>query len=451
MLIEPGNWPSGLLRRYTPLVLIAHGGMASVYRARDNFLGRDVAIKIFRASATTEVEFRKQEVEVNLLARLNHPNLVTLLDAAVDRGNPEKTQIYYVMELVEGTDLKRRLDDGPLCGRQVAQIGYSIATALEHVHGLKIVHRDVKPANILITMSSDGVTLKATLGDFGIASLGNAKAITDDEVVSGTVAYFSPEQAMGDEVGAASDVYSLGLVLLQCLTAELAFPGPAEYSALARLFDDPVIPQSVPADWHQLLRAMTARRAVDRPDIHDVAVALDQLAFRESGRHRSTLKSNSSELTELVPDGAFDKITALASRVLAMPIALISVLGHDRIWFTARQDIDMNRIAIDAGRYAGALLQPWPWVIEDALLDSRAADNPLLPGDNIFRSYVGVPLVRGDGIVTGTLCLLSPEPRRITVDDLATLKDLAAMAMRELELRVDIPELTSGAFHSSLR
>lgn len=291
--------------RYVLGELIASGGMAEVFRARDEFLGRDVAVKMFRASATAEFDFRRQEDEVNVVARLTHPNLVTLLDAAVDRSSSE-TRIYYVMELVGGTDLKRRLDEGPLVPRQVAQIGYYVATALEYVHSHGIVHRDVKPANILLTFNDDGTRVTAKLGDFGVASIGPAQAIADDEIVTGTVAYLSPEQARGEEVGPASDVYALGLVLLQCFTATLAFPGPPQHSALSRLLDDPEITESVPEEWIPLLRAMTSRELKERPDIHDVALALRQMFAAETGRHRGAADDTTSGTASPDDLGGYD-------------------------------------------------------------------------------------------------------------------------------------------------
>ena len=432
--------------RYQLGDLIASGGMAEVFRAHDTFLGRDVAVKMFRASATAEVDFKRQEDEVNVLARLNHPNLVTLLDAAVDRSDPEATRIFYVMELVEGTDLKRRLDEGPLVPRQVAQLGYYTASALEYVHAQGIVHRDVKPANIFLTFNADGTRVTAKLGDFGVASIGPAGPIADDEIVTGTVAYLSPEQARGEEVGPASDVYALGLVLLQCFTGELAFPGPAQHSAMARLLDDPQVPDSVPEDWLPLLRAMTAREARDRPDIHDVAIALRQMFAAETGRHkaRADMPDNEADRMNAVrryelfgtpPDDAFDRITAIAARVLRTPVAIVSVVGDDRIWFKSAHGLDITEIARDPGLCATAILCERPWIIEDARNDERAADNPLVAGEFGLQFYAGVPLTTPDGYNLGTLCVLDFEPRTVSDDELATLTDLAAMVMRELELR----------------
>ena len=473
--------PRRLRNRYHVKSLIARGGMAEVYRAHDEFLGRDVAVKVFKASATAVADFQRQEDEVNVLARLSHANLVTLLDAAVDRTNREQPRIYYVMELVQGHDLKRRLDTGPLLPRQIAQIGYHTATALEYVHSKGVVHRDVKPANILVTSSEGSTRLRAKLGDFGIASVGNALPIGDDDIVTGTVAYLSPEQARGEEVGPQTDIYSLGLVLLQCFTGVLAFPGPPQHSAMARLLDDPEIPDSVPLEWAPLLRAMTDQNAAARPDIHDIAIALHQMYAADTGRHRraetgpesapspaepvaesgaarsagSSADSTAEDarlaavrrygLLDTPPDAAFDRITALAARVLHAPVSIISVVDHDRIWFKSHHGVDLDQISRDPGLCSSAILQDEPWIIEDARRDERAANNPLVAGEFGLQFYAGVPLRTYDGHGIGTLCVLDFEPRSLTDDELATLADLADLVMRELELRWEAGAILAAA------
>lgn len=309
---------SVLRGRYRLGALLGSGGLAGVYRARDEFLGRDVAVKIFRASASAESDFQRQQDEVNTLAQLSHPNLVTLLDAAVDRSDPQNPRIYYVMELVEGTDLQQRLVKGSLTARQIAQMGYYLATGLELVHHHGIVHRDIKPSNVLLaSYINEDSRITTKLTDFGIASRGSASPIAENEIVTGTVAYLSPEQAAGDLVTTASDIYSLGLVLLQCFTGTLPFPGPPQHSALVRQLEDPQIPASVPADWVPLLRGMTDRDPAARPGIHEVALALREKFTAEIGRHR---------LDEPLPT---DVAAPLATQVLDSPASVASLADDD--------------------------------------------------------------------------------------------------------------------------
>lgn len=319
-----------LRTRYRLISLIARGGTAEVYLAHDDLLGRDVAIKVFSATAADVIDLHRQEDEVNVLARLSHPNVVTLLDAAVDRSDPAGPRVYYVMEYVDGADLKRRLESITFVPRQIAQLGFSAATALAYIHERGIVHRDVKPANILITMDEDGSRVVSKLGDFGVASFGPSGPIGDDELVTGTVAYLSPEQATGAAVGPETDVYSLGLVLLQCFTGVLAFPGRARESAIARLTADPVIPSSVPVDWVRLLSAMTSRVPGERPSMHDVALALKQKFVSESGRHRASAE----RLDALdAADARLTRMAAVAAAATGAPIALILDRRSGRSWY----------------------------------------------------------------------------------------------------------------------
>ena len=249
--------------RYEIGELLGAGGMAEVYRARDEVLGRDVAVKVFRIS-DLDAGGQRRTGEIRLLAGLSHAGLVTVFDAGEDAGST-----YLVMELVEGTTLRRRLDSGPLTAEETARLGAELAGALAYVHSRGIVHRDVKPANILLAV--DGT---AKLTDFGVAKLLDGTRITTAGTTVGTPNYLSPEQTTGEPVSGASDVYSLGLVLLECLTGTVAFPGHGVEAAVARLHRDPQIPAQLGPMWMDLLTRMTARDPAARPDPAAVAVGL---------------------------------------------------------------------------------------------------------------------------------------------------------------------------------
>lgn len=458
---ENGAAMGMLLRgRYRLLDLLGQGGMGAVYKAIDEVLGRHVAIKIFLADATQSADVRRQEDEVNILASLSHHSLVTLLDAAVDRSDPMMPRIYLVMELVEGADLQRRLARGPLPLRQIAQLAQDLAEGLEYIHSRGVVHRDIKPANVLlVNYNGDDSRTRAKLADFGIALLADSRRYTADGAATGSAHYMSPEQATGDQVGPASDVYALGLVLLECFTGEIAFPGQAVPSALARLMKDPAIPETVPAAWAGLIAAMTARDPRDRPLVDDLVLALRQLIAGSSGRHRANaplqltatrpgapdaadeegrmIAVRRYDLLDTPPDDTFDQITALAARAFRVPIALVSVVDHDRIWFKSRHGLAVEQIDRDAGLCASAILQDKPWVVTDARIDPRALANPLVIGEMGLQFYAGVPLTTRDGHNVGTLCLIDHTPRDFTSAEMATLEGLAGVVMMELELRLD--------------
>ena len=260
--------------RYRLGEVIGRGGMASVYSARDENLGRDVALKLFAPQSADPDELRRQEAEIELLATLNHPSLVTLFDAGTDTRIPEEPRPFLTMELVDGQDLRARIRHSPLPLAEVAVIGAGVSDALAYVHSLGIVHRDIKPANILLVPVRPGEPLRPKLTDFGIARMVDGTRLTATGTMVGTAAYLSPEQSRGADLGPASDIYSLGLVLLECIKGELEYPGGAVESAVARLHRAPAIPDTVPAEWARLIRAMTALDPLDRPSAADLEVAL---------------------------------------------------------------------------------------------------------------------------------------------------------------------------------
>ncbi|HEY3575746.1 MAG TPA: protein kinase [Arthrobacter sp.] len=451
MAAQPGIAEGAVIGgRYRVVEQIGSGAMANVYRAVDESLEREVALKVINRSDTAPQPARDDDAEVKVLAALNHHSLITLLDAGVDRKEPGRTRIYLVMELVEGPDLKRRLaEGGPLSSRHTAEVGYDVADALAYIHESGVVHRDVKPGNILVfDYQHDTARIHAKLTDFGIALMADAPDLHDGGFL-GTAGYLSPEQARAEPIGPPSDVYSLGLVLLESLTGQQAFPGDPLQSALARLMDDPHIPDDVEPEWRLLLAAMTARNPEDRPSTTEVSQALYELSLSSRGKHRVDASVSpvdeearmeavrSYGILDTPPDGAFDRITALAARLFSVPVAIVSIVDHDRIWFKSHHGVDVDQISRDPGLCASAILQDDLWVVENAPEDPRTLRNPLVAGDFGLKFYAGAPLKTRNGHNLGTLCILDFEPRTMTAEDNANLRDLAAMVMTDLELRLE--------------
>ena len=182
--------------RYRLLDELGRGSVGTVFRARDEFLGRDVAVKLIEPPLAGPEDLRRDEDEVKVLARLNHHGLVTLFDAGSDVSDPRRPRIYLVMELIDGPDLRDRLAQGPMPAVDVAQIGYDMAKALGYVHDNGVIHRDVKPANIMMfDYGNDATRVRAKLTDFGIAVLMEAPLSDGTGSFIGTAAYVSPEQA----------------------------------------------------------------------------------------------------------------------------------------------------------------------------------------------------------------------------------------------------------------
>jgi len=252
---------------------LGSGGMAEVFRARDLLLERDVAVKVFRRGEMTDAFSGRNTDEVHLAAGLRHPGIVTVYDAGRDESEPAAPFAYLVMELVDGPNLAARIADGPMPPHVVASIGAQLADALAHVHARQIVHRDLKPANVLLADGPDGVPT-AKLTDFGVARLLEGTRHTMTGTTVGTANYLSPEQTRGQDVTGASDIYSLGLVLLECLTGVAAYPGSGVEAALARLRRRPAIPAALGPGWQHLLERMTADDPTQRPSAAAVAGAL---------------------------------------------------------------------------------------------------------------------------------------------------------------------------------
>ena len=225
--------------RYEIIEKIGNGGMATVYKATDKVLKRYVAVKILRDEFTTDEEFIKRfEVEAQSAARLTHPNIVSIYDVGV-----EENLYYIVMELIQGKTLKEIIveERGPLPWKWSVNVAIQIASALEMAHRNNIVHRDIKPHNIIIT--EDGI---AKVTDFGIAKAVSNSTITAFGTTIGSVHYFSPEHARGGYTDAKSDIYSLGVVMYEMVTGKVPFDADTPVSvALKHMQEEPEEPIEV--------------------------------------------------------------------------------------------------------------------------------------------------------------------------------------------------------------
>ena len=249
---------AALAPRYEVEAEVASGGMATVYRALDRSLGRVVAVKVLRpemATATGEARFLR---EARTLASFSHPNMVSIHDADQRDGLS-----YYVMDLIEGETLRERLEQGPLDGRDAFRLGRDLLAALQRMHAAGVVHRDIKPSNIFLV---DG---RALLADFGIVHVAGLAddTLTQDERGPATPAYMSPEQARGEQVMPASDLYSLGLVLYEALAGKrwtpLAAPESGDWSQIPAA-SRPVLKKALAVDpaqrWNSAAEFRSALR-----------------------------------------------------------------------------------------------------------------------------------------------------------------------------------------------
>ncbi|MFC3298666.1 serine/threonine protein kinase [Arthrobacter agilis] len=261
-----------LAERYALGERVGTGGMADVFVARDVRLDRDVAVKLFRPGTADGLD--RGSAEARMLAGLDHPGLVRVLD--MDNGDHGGDGAYLVMELIRGSDLGVLLRSvGSMPREEARTMALDITRTLDYIHGRGIVHRDIKPSNILTRDADpDSGVFRFLLTDFGIARFFDGGRMTATGQVIGSAAYFSPEQARGDDVGQASDIYSLALVLIEALTGERAFPGTGVESALARLHRAPSIPHAAGPGLSELLVSMTLDQPDDRPDAGAVLSAL---------------------------------------------------------------------------------------------------------------------------------------------------------------------------------
>jgi hypothetical protein len=247
--------------RYALAEMLGAGGMATVWRGRDEVLGREVAVKVLSPQYAADPGFLARfEREARHAAAVSHPRLVTVFDSGIDRGTP-----FLVMELVIGRTLRQVLDEaGPLPAGQAVAVAVAVCEGLEAAHAAGLVHRDIKPANIML---ADG---EVKILDFGIARAEGTAAGTATGTVLGTAAYLSPEQAAGRPAGPRSDLYSLGCVLFEMLAGSPPFSAESQVAlAYRQVHDDPGPPSArrpgLPASLDRITARLLAKDPAARP------------------------------------------------------------------------------------------------------------------------------------------------------------------------------------------
>jgi len=267
--------------RYEVLDVIGTGGMAIVYRARDTVLNRFVAIKMLKEEFSQDSDFRRRfHAESQAVAMLSHPNIVAIYDV----NHSEETD-YLVMELMEGVTLKEYMErKGVLSAAEVLHFVPQIASALEHAHSRGIIHRDIKPQNMIVMRDA---TLKVT--DFGIARFVESKQETMAGDALGSVHYVSPEQARGSRVDSRSDIYSLGVVMYEMLTDRLPFEGDTPVAVvLQHINSTPLLPSEINPDIPIGLEEITMKAMSTDPE-QRYATATDMLTDLELCKNDPTL------------------------------------------------------------------------------------------------------------------------------------------------------------------
>jgi len=258
-----------VLNRFLIERRIGSGGFGTVYEAWDGRLERPVAVKAIESAGSRGSQRVLREAQA--AARLNHPGIVTLYELGEENGNA-----LLVTELVDGSTLADHNRDDRLSDREIGEIGADLCEALDHAHDRAVVHRDIKPQNVLVT---EGGEPRAKLMDFGVARLADGAALTAPGDVVGTLAYMAPEQAEGRTVGPAADVYSLGLMLYECWSGEnpnrRATPAAtaraigARHRALRRLRPD------LPRELSDTVDACLQPRPDRRPSLEELGGAIE--------------------------------------------------------------------------------------------------------------------------------------------------------------------------------
>lgn len=464
MMLEKGQI---IANRYEVMEEIGRGGMSIVYRAKDIKLGRDITLKILREEFITDEDFLERfQTEAKAVAALSHPNIVNVYDVGVD-GDVN----FIVMEYVDGLTLKQLIRrSAPFVDESILGVTIQIADALSHAHKHGIVHRDIKPQNILITKNGD---VKVT--DFGIARMiSDQTIVANNSKTMGSVQYLSPEQAKGEHVDERSDLYSLGIVMFEMATGTLPFSGDTPVSvAYKQIKEDLPSIASLNPHIHPILIKIIEKLTRKEPfgryqsadDLsHDIKLLLKRLksdtkkAYQESISHTMDISHLSGELASLdeepeekgiLKNAKPEKLAILAGLGLALVIGLVAVIIFVPKLFSDKQNYveipDVINLSFEEAKEAletvGLKIEELDPVFSETIEEGNVAKINYKPGSLPVGETVGVHLSLGkEEYKVPDLLRMTDEEARNIVSELSEEKGFMIELVASAENSEDYPK-----------
>ncbi|MBA4188543.1 MAG: hypothetical protein C0467_11105 [Planctomycetaceae bacterium] len=434
------------LGTYEILRVLGRGGMGMVLKALDPALNRFVAVKIlFPHLASNETYRLRFAREARSAAKIGSDHATAVFAVGEDGDAP-----YIVMEYVSGEDLETRLNrEGRLPLPLAINIARQVAAGLAAAHAEGVVHRDIKPGNILLEPLADSEQVRVKITDFGIARSMGSTAITGAEETVGTPEYMAPEQISGDPLDHRCDLYSFGILLYRLVTARLPFAGKTAIACFTQhLSLEPPKPTKVVADLPEWLESLILRLLRKDPaeriqTASEVVRLLDEGAARLLGpptdpESRRLAALRSYQVLDTASEQSFDDLTFLASHICGTPIALVSFIDEDRQWFKSKVGLSAIQTARNVSFCQYTIRGTEPMIVGNAATDPRFQDNPVVVNEPHIRFYAGVPLIDTEGCALGSLCVVDRVVRGMSPEQIAALSALGRLVMNQLTLRREL-------------